>query len=201
MHSANQLAGVGAEVAALIAEQAFEWLDAPDHASRRTRHPGAIQPAARRRVSSECAEDLRGGKGARGLLTMTVDQKLAIYYWMQLTRTFDERMLAHWKQGRGVGGTFSQRGHEAISVGAAYALGPDDVVSPMHRDLGAFLLRGLTPSEIFSNLLGRETGPTRGRDANLHGISSLEPRHHRFHQPPPAFVTGGAWRGDELSLS
>lgn len=29
VHSANQLAGVGAEVAALIAEQAFEWLDGP----------------------------------------------------------------------------------------------------------------------------------------------------------------------------
>ena len=29
VHSANRLAGVGAEVAALVAEQAFEWLDAP----------------------------------------------------------------------------------------------------------------------------------------------------------------------------
>jgi 2-oxoisovalerate dehydrogenase E1 component beta subunit len=29
VHSANQLAGVGAEVAAFLAEQAFDWLDAP----------------------------------------------------------------------------------------------------------------------------------------------------------------------------
>lgn len=29
VHSANQLAGLGAELAALIGEQAFEWLDAP----------------------------------------------------------------------------------------------------------------------------------------------------------------------------
>jgi 2-oxoisovalerate dehydrogenase E1 component beta subunit len=29
VHSANQLAGVGAEVAALISDQAFEWLDGP----------------------------------------------------------------------------------------------------------------------------------------------------------------------------
>jgi 2-oxoisovalerate dehydrogenase E1 component beta subunit len=29
VHSANRLAGVGAEVAALVAEEAFEWLDAP----------------------------------------------------------------------------------------------------------------------------------------------------------------------------
>lgn len=104
---------------------------------------------------------------------LTSDQKLELYYWMQLTRVFDERMLALWKQGRGVGGTFSQRGHEAISVGAAYALGPDDAIAPMHRDLGANLLRGLTPRRIFANLLGRDTGVTRGRDANLHGMGDL----------------------------
>lgn len=107
-------------------------------------------------------------------MVLTSEQQRAIYYWMQLTRTFDERMLSYWKQGRGVGGTFSQRGHEAISVGAAYALGPDDVISPMHRDLGAYMVRGLTPRDVFSNLLGRATGPTQGRDANLHGLSRLD---------------------------
>jgi TPP-dependent pyruvate/acetoin dehydrogenase alpha subunit len=100
-------------------------------------------------------------------------QKLELYYWMRLTRTFDDRMLAHWKQGRGVGGTFSQRGHEAISIGAGYALGPDDIAAPMHRDLGTFLLRGITPRRMFANLLGRATGVTRGRDVNLHGVGDL----------------------------
>jgi TPP-dependent pyruvate/acetoin dehydrogenase alpha subunit len=100
-------------------------------------------------------------------------QRLDLYYWMRLTRTFDERMILLWKQGRGVGGTFSQRGHEAISVGAGSALGPDDVVAPMHRDLGTYLLRGLTPRRIFANLLGRATGITRGRDVNIHGIGDL----------------------------
>ncbi len=101
-------------------------------------------------------------------------QLVDCYYWMRLTRAFDDAMLAHWKQGRGVGGTFSQRGHEAISVGSAYALGPDDVIAPMHRDLGAYFLRGLTPRRVFANLLGRETGVSRGRDANLHGMGDLE---------------------------
>ena len=100
-------------------------------------------------------------------------QQLDLYYWMRLTRTFDDRMLAHWKQGRGVGGTFSQRGHEAISIGAGYALGPDDIVAPMHRDLGTFLLRGITPRRMFANLLGRATGVTHGRDVNLHGVGDL----------------------------
>ena len=105
---------------------------------------------------------------------LTHDQRLELYYWMRLTRTFDETMVAYWKQGRGVGGTFSQRGHEAISVGAGYALDPADVVAPMHRDLGCYLLRGLTPRRIFANLLGKEAGVSGGRDANLHGMGDLD---------------------------
>jgi pyruvate dehydrogenase E1 component alpha subunit len=100
-------------------------------------------------------------------------QLLEVYEWMKLTRVLDDRILTLWKQGRGVGGTFSGRGHEAISVGAGYALGPDDVVAPMHRDLGCYLVRGLTPRRIVANQLGRATGVTAGRDANLHGMGDL----------------------------
>lgn len=102
------------------------------------------------------------------------EHRLDLYYWMALARAFDDAMLAYWKQGRGVGGTFSERGHEAISVGAGCALGPDDVVAPMHRDLGCYLARGLSPRRVFANLLGKEGGVTRGRDANLHGLGDLE---------------------------
>jgi pyruvate dehydrogenase E1 component alpha subunit len=105
--------------------------------------------------------------------SLTREQKIELYYWMCLTRTFDDMMVAYWKQGKGLGGTFSQRGHEAISVGSAYALEPDDVVAPMHRDLGCYLLRGITPRRIFANLLGKATGVSRGRDANLHGMGDL----------------------------
>ena len=101
------------------------------------------------------------------------EQKLELYYWMQLTRTLDEMTVALWKQGRGVGGMFSQRGHEAISVGTGYALEPDDVVAPMHRDHGCYMLRGLTPRRIVGNLLGRANGVSRGRDANMHGVGDL----------------------------
>lgn len=106
--------------------------------------------------------------------SLTREQKIELYYWMCLTRIFDDMMVAYWKQGKGLGGTFSQRGHEAISVGSAYALEPDDVVAPMHRDLGCYLLRGITPRRIFANLLGKATGVSRGRDANLHGMGDLK---------------------------
>lgn len=99
--------------------------------------------------------------------------KLNLAYWMRLTRTLDDAIVAMWKQGRGVGGTFSGRGHEAIAVGAGYALGDEDVVAPMHRDLGCYLVRGMTPERIIANQLGKAMGVTGGRDANLHGLGDL----------------------------
>lgn len=98
---------------------------------------------------------------------------LELYRWMSLTRRLDDAVMALWKQGRGVGGVFSGRGHEAIAVGTGLALGPDDVVAPMHRDLGTYLVRGMTMERVVGNLLGRATGVTAGRDANLHGMGDL----------------------------
>ena len=93
---------------------------------------------------------------------------------MQLTRTYDESLESMWKQGRGLGGTFLQRGHEAISVGSGFCLRDEDVVAPMHRDVGCYFLRGMTPERILANHLGRATGVSGGRDANLHGCGDLD---------------------------
>lgn len=95
------------------------------------------------------------------------------HYWMRLTRALDDRGTFLHKQSKIVGGYFSQIGHEAISVGAALALGPNDVAAPMHRDLGCYLARGITPRRILAQYLGRATGVSRGRDANMHGMGDL----------------------------
>lgn len=95
------------------------------------------------------------------------------HYCMRLTRALDDRGTFLHKQSKIVGGFFSQIGHEAVSVGAALALGPHDVCAPMHRDLGAYLVRGLHPRRILAQFLARETGVSRGRDANLHGMGDL----------------------------
>jgi pyruvate dehydrogenase E1 component alpha subunit len=116
------------------------------------------------------------------------------HYWMRLTRALDDRVLAIHKQGKIAGGSFSQLGHEAISVGAALALGPDDVVAPMHRDLGAYLLRGITPRRMMAQILGRATGVSGGRDATLHGCGDLSLGIFGFisHLPQSMPVTVGA---------
>lgn len=95
------------------------------------------------------------------------------HYWMRFTRAFDDRLDFLFKQGKLVGGLFSQRGHEAISVGAALALSKDDVISPLHRDMGAYFVRGMSAERLMSQFFGRATGPSRGRDVNMHGNGDL----------------------------
>lgn len=98
---------------------------------------------------------------------------LEMLYWMRLTRAVDDRTQSLFKQGRIPGVVFSQRGHEAISVGSAMALRAGDVVAPLHRDLGAYLVRGMTPARVFAQALGRVGSPSRGRDVNTHGFGDL----------------------------
>jgi pyruvate dehydrogenase E1 component alpha subunit len=104
---------------------------------------------------------------------LTAELRLRALRWMRLTRALDDRVQLLHKQSRIVGGCFSQLGHEAISVGAALALGPGDVIAPMHRDLGAYLVRGMTPRRIMAQYFGRAAGVSGGRDANTHGMGDL----------------------------
>lgn len=93
---------------------------------------------------------------------------LEMYYYLRLTRSLEDRITALYRQGRIVGGVYTSHGMEAISVGYASALKPDDVIAPFHRDMGAFLIRGFSPGEIIAQYLGKRAGPTKGKDGNVH---------------------------------
>ncbi|OGB92290.1 MAG: pyruvate dehydrogenase [candidate division NC10 bacterium RBG_16_65_8] len=96
------------------------------------------------------------------------DDLLALYYYLRLTRALEERLGILYRQGKIQGGVYLSTGQEAVSVGAASALGPDDVIVPSHRDLGAHLVRGIAPREVLAQYLGRVGGLSRGRDGNVH---------------------------------
>ncbi|MGH9889455.1 MAG: alpha-ketoacid dehydrogenase subunit alpha/beta, partial [bacterium] len=59
-------------------------------------------------------------------------------------------------------------GQEAIAVGVAAALRPDDWILPMHRNLGVFTTRGLDLGRLFRQLFGKDGGYTQGRDRTFH---------------------------------
>jgi pyruvate dehydrogenase E1 component alpha subunit len=93
---------------------------------------------------------------------------LQMYYYLRLTRTLEDRITALYRQGRIVGGVYTSTGMEAIAVGYASALERDDVIAPCHRDMGAFLVRGITPGEVVAQYLGKRAGPAKGKDGNVH---------------------------------
>ncbi|MFQ5848783.1 MAG: thiamine pyrophosphate-dependent dehydrogenase E1 component subunit alpha [Candidatus Methylomirabilales bacterium] len=99
---------------------------------------------------------------------LTTKDLLQLYYYLRLARGLEDRVIKLYRQGRILGGCYVGTGEEAIGVGSACALEPDDVVAPSHRDLGAHLVKGVQPKEYMAQYMGRRTGLTRGKDGNIH---------------------------------
>jgi pyruvate dehydrogenase E1 component alpha subunit/2-oxoisovalerate dehydrogenase E1 component alpha subunit len=104
---------------------------------------------------------------------LTRDDLLAIFRALLRARAAEERLEVLFRQGHITGGLYRSLGQEAASVGAAYALrrrddGSGDVLAHTIRDTGALFLFGGTPGEYFRQYLARATGPTQGKEANVH---------------------------------
>ena len=95
-----------------------------------------------------------------------------LYYFLKLNRGLEERLTALYKQGTITATVFTSRGQEAISVGSAYALDSRDVVSPITRNLGTMLVRGVPPRDVFTQYLGKATSPTGGKE-RIHYFGDL----------------------------
>jgi TPP-dependent pyruvate/acetoin dehydrogenase alpha subunit len=93
---------------------------------------------------------------------------LQIYRNLLITRGIEERGHILYKQGKIPGSFYTGRGNEASAVGVAMAMGPNDVGTPLHRDMGVHVTRGVEPWRIFAQYMGRADGPTKGRDGNVH---------------------------------
>ena len=100
--------------------------------------------------------------------TLTPEQMLEMYRYLKLTRLVEERLVNLYRQTKVVGGVFRSLGQEATAVGTAYALQPQDFITPLIRDLGAVLVKGIRPREIFAQYMAKAWGPSGGRDLNIH---------------------------------
>jgi TPP-dependent pyruvate/acetoin dehydrogenase alpha subunit len=96
------------------------------------------------------------------------EQLLELYYWMRLTRSLEERLVALYRQTKVIGGLFRSLGQEADAVGSAFALERRDILSPLIRNLGSMLVKGATPVEIIRQYMAKGDSPTRGRELNIH---------------------------------
>lgn len=99
---------------------------------------------------------------------LTHDDRQRLYHYMRLSRAIEDTAWALASQGRMLGRLYTSHGQEAIPVGSAYALADGDVIAPMYRDLGAHLVRGMTPQEVFAQYLGKRASSNAGKDSGLH---------------------------------
>ena len=100
--------------------------------------------------------------------TLKPEQMLELYRYLKLTRLFEERLVNLYRQTKVVGGVFRSLGQEATAVGSAYALRPEDFLTPIIRDLGAVFVKGIRPRDIFAQYMAKAWGPSGGRDLNIH---------------------------------
>src|SRR5471032_71322 len=107
---------------------------------------------------------------------LTRQQYLELYYYMRLNRAVEDTMVKLFRQNKIVGGLYSSEGQEAISVGTAYALEQKDWMAPMIRNIGALLVKGVPPRDIFTQHMAKYTSPTKGKDGTSH-FGDLENLH------------------------
>lgn len=92
---------------------------------------------------------------------------LHLYEQLVKPRLIEEKMLNLLRQGR-ISKWFSGIGQEAISVGAACALQPDELIFTMHRNLGVFTARDMPLDRLFCQWQGKRLGYTKARDRSFH---------------------------------
>ena len=130
----------------------------PDHASEvaglgRSRTPAATFEVYRRQFLSADGTV----EGALPAFARDATALIPLYQAMVLNRTFDEKAIALQRTGR-LGTYASSLGQEAVGIGVAAAMRPDDVLVPSFREHGAQLWRGVTATELLLFWGGDERG-------------------------------------------
>ena len=87
---------------------------------------------------------------------------------MLLIRQFESTLDALSMSGKIPGGLHLSIGQEAVAVGIAAALEPQDLLACSHRSHHHALAKGLAPSSLMAELYGKATGCRGGRGGSMH---------------------------------
>ncbi len=99
------------------------------------------------------------------------EQLLTLYVAMLRIRVFEERVAELLEAQEINTPTHLYIGQEAIAVGVCQALRRDDIVFGNHRSHGHYLAKGGDMNALMAELLGKETGCSRGRGGSMHVIA------------------------------
>lgn len=91
------------------------------------------------------------------------------YHYMYLSRQLEEKFRELFRKGYIKGTVILSIGNEATTVGMSLPFRPGkDIFSLAHRDFGAHLVAGASPSFLICQYLANEKSPTCGKEGNVH---------------------------------
>ena len=105
---------------------------------------------------------------AKKLHHVEADQQIEFYKSLQRVRRTEEMMADEYRHGTMRTPTHFGIGQEAVAVGVCKALTKEDVVFSHHRCHTHYLAKGGSLMGLVAELLGRETGCSRGRGGSVH---------------------------------
>ncbi|MBN9072959.1 MAG: thiamine pyrophosphate-dependent dehydrogenase E1 component subunit alpha [Rhizobiales bacterium] len=83
-------------------------------------------------------------------------------------RSVEERIQKLFAEGHVRGSTHLANGQEAVSVGIARSIDPDDIVTCTYRGHGHALALGVTPAGVIGEICGRVVGCAGGLGGSMH---------------------------------
>lgn len=92
----------------------------------------------------------------------------SLYTLMLKSRLFEEAVMSLWEQGRISGEMHLGTGEEAIVAGVTDHLEAGDAMALDHRGTSAMLMRGVDPSSLLHEFLGRPQGLCHGNGGHMH---------------------------------
>jgi len=94
--------------------------------------------------------------------------KISMFEQMLLIRRFEEKVKQLYGERRIVGAIHLYIGQEAVAVGVCRALKKRDYVFSTHRGHGHAIAKGCDLDRMMAELMGRETGLSRGHGGSMH---------------------------------
>ena len=101
-------------------------------------------------------------------MTLKKNDHLDLYRQMVLIRRLEERAAALYQEGKIGGFLHLYIGQEAVSTGIVSVRKPEDRVITAYRDHGVALNVGIPAKQVMAELLGKETGISKGRGGSMH---------------------------------
>jgi pyruvate dehydrogenase E1 component alpha subunit len=126
------------------------------------------------------------------------DRDHGLHLWRELVRIrrFEERCVELYSAAKIRGFLHLCIGEEAVAVGVAQALTPDDALVATYREHGHALARGVPAAAVMAEMFGKVEGVSRGRGGSMH----LFDRERRFYGGN-AIVGGGLPLAAGLALA